>query len=159
MIERLAVDYASGSLKIDLYNTIQHNIITITVYYHTEISLETQCGMEKQLILLIHPSLLGKRGISIANLVITIYFKKKSSISNKSDAPVTMDSEQPSQPKQIHSTEEGSIGQGTSTKKSKPKLSLQGTRKIGCNAGIHIREYILYPDYKVSSDMKYHTKR
>ena len=37
-------------------------------------------------------------------------------------------------------------------KKSRPKLSLQGTQKIGCNAGIHIREYILYPDYKVSSD-------
>ena len=34
-------------------------------------------------------------------------------------------------------------------KKKKERISLQGTRKIGCTAGIHIREYILYPEYKV----------
>ena len=32
-------------------------------------------------------------------------------------------------------------------KKSRSKRSLQGTRKIGCHAAIHIREYILYPEY------------
>ena len=36
------------------------------------------------------------------------------------------------------------------TQKNRPKLKLQGTRKVSCSAGIHIREYILYPDYKVT---------
>ena len=43
LTERLAVDCASGSLKIDLHKT-QHNIIIITVYCHTEVSLEAQCS-------------------------------------------------------------------------------------------------------------------
>ena len=84
--------------------------------------------------------LFGKRGIFIICQYGDHYFNKKL---NKSDSPITKDSGQPSQPKQVHSTEQ---------KQARPKLSLQGTRKIGCNAGIHIREYILYPDYKVSSD-------
>ena len=74
------------------------------------------------------------------------YFNNKPSLSTKSAASVTKVCEQPSQP-QVHSTEQGSNEQttSTSTKKSKSKLSLQGTRKIGCKAGIHIREYnIIY---------------
>lgn len=38
------------------------------------------------------------------------------------------------------------------SKRNIPKLRLQGTRKVGCPAGIQIREYILYPDYKVTVD-------
>lgn len=47
------------------------------------------------------------------------YFKKKEYLSNKSDAPVTKDSEQlqPSQPKQVPSTEQGTFEQATSKKK------------------------------------------
>ena len=59
------------------------------------------------------------------------YYNKKSSPSNKSDGPVTKDSEQPSQHKQVHTTEQGSNEQAISTNKSGSKLSLQGTRKIG----------------------------
>ena len=42
------------------------------------------------------------------------YFNKNL---NESDAPVTKDSGQPSQPKQVQSTEQGSNEQATSTKK------------------------------------------
>ena len=83
------------------------------------------------------------------------YFNKKPSLSTKSAAAsVTKVCEQPSQPQQVHSTEQSSNEEATctSTKKSRSRLSLQGTRKIGCKAGIHIREYILYPDYKISTN-------
>ena len=30
-----------------------------------------------------------------------------------------------------------------------PRLRTQGTRKQGCKASIHIREYIIYPDYSI----------
>ena len=36
-------------------------------------------------------------------------------------------------------------------KVKKPRLRTQGTRKKGCKACIKIREYILYPDYKIDS--------
>ena len=35
-------------------------------------------------------------------------------------------------------------------KSKKERIRLQGTRKIGCPAVIHIREYVLYPAYKIS---------
>ena len=38
------------------------------------------------------------------------------------------------------------------SQRNRPKLRLQGTRKVGCPAGIQIREYILYPEYKVTAN-------
>ena len=38
----------------------------------------------------------------------------------------------------------------SNSKSKKERIRLQGTRKIGCPAVIHIREYVLYPAYKTS---------
>ena len=37
-------------------------------------------------------------------------------------------------------------------KKPRSNLHLHGTRKIGCHASIHVQKYIIYTDYKVTSD-------
>ena len=42
--------------------------------------------------------------------------------------------------------------QQTASKQS--RLSLQGTRKIGCPAGVHIHEYVLYPEYSVNTEQE-----
>ena len=34
-----------------------------------------------------------------------------------------------------------------------PRLRTQGTRKQGCKACIHIREYILFPEYSIEEDI------
>ena len=34
-----------------------------------------------------------------------------------------------------------------------PRLGTQGTRKQGCKACIHIREYILFPEYCIEDDI------
>ena len=90
-----------------------------------------------------HPLLLGKREISIATLVTTVSKKKRNFCQTNQmlQSLRTMSSHGHGHhnPKQVPSTTE----QATSKKKSRPKLSLQGTQKIGCNAGIHIREYTL----------------
>ena len=87
------------------------------------------------------------------------YFGQKtpSTATKPATQPATQQSEKPpseysdqgeqNQP----NTEEDTSKPCTSTKKPRLKVSLQGTRKIGCHAGIHIRQYILYPDYKVTS--------
>ena len=42
----------------------------------------------------------------------------------------------------------------------KKRLCLQGTRKIGCPAHIHIKGYLLYPEYKLQdTDLKGQAKR
>ena len=37
--------------------------------------------------------------------------------------------------------------------KKLPRLRTQGTRKQGCKACIHIREYILFPEYSIGGDI------
>ena len=55
--------------------------------------------------------------------------------------------------KHYYKKKDGSSKSNEEGKKKLPRVRTQGTRKQGCKAHIHIREYILYPEYSIEDEV------